>query len=646
MSHETPSDGRSRHDERIEPVGTAAAVDGALRTQRAADLHGRVLALIDAVLAARRGQRRTIEAVHPQRRASALNLVDYVAVRSRDVRSLQRLLSSLGVSSLGRMEAGVMPHLLQVEATLREIAGLDDQAPEIEDLGVGAEDEVLGLEILEERTDALLGPGHDQRRTRIMVTFPSEAADDPRLVRGMAEAGMDVARINCAHDGPEEWARMIEHAKSAEAEIGRPLRVAMDLGGPKLRTGPIEMGPQVEKLKPSRDSLGRVLVPVRLWLSADGAPGPDESAVVPLLDGDWVRRRSAGEIIRTVDTRGSDRRLEVIAASEGGVLLEAHKTIYVCTGLQLVAPDGSEAALGELPPTEQSMRVHDGDTIVLTRAMDPVPAAVESPFRIGCSLPEAFEDVVVGQQVLIDDGKIAAVIRAAGDAEIELEVVRSGPDGAKLKAQKGLNFPDTELSVSALTDQDREHLPFVAEHADIVDMSFVRSAEDARDLLETLDGLGARELDVVLKLETVSGFESLPQMLLEAMRRPGCGVMIARGDLAVEAGFERMAEVQEEMLWLCEAAHVPVIWATQVLESQAKTGLPSRAEITDAAAGQRAECVMLNKGPFIADAIGSLDSILARMDGHASKKADLMRRLSSWQLDGADAPGSQPADRH
>ena len=104
----------------------------------------------------------------------------------------------------------------------------------------------------------------------------------------------------------------------------------------------------------------------------------------------------------------------------------------------------------------------------------------------------------------------------------------------------------------------------------------------------------------MLKIETRRGFENLPAMLLEAMKSPRCAVMIARGDLAVECGFERMAEVQEEILWLCEAAHVPVIWATQVLETLAKEGVPSRAEVTDAAMAHRAECVMLNKGPYIA----------------------------------------------
>ena len=98
------------------------------------------------------------------------------------------------------------------------------------------------------------------------------------------------------------------------------------------------------------------------------------------------------------------------------------------------------------------------------------------------------------------------------------------------------------------------------------------------------------------------------------------GVMIARGDLAVEIGFARLAEIQEEILWLCEAAHVPVIWATQVLENLIKRGMPSRAEITDIAMAERAECVMINKGPFVLDAIAMLDDVVERMRGHQHKK--------------------------
>ncbi len=111
------------------------------------------------------------------------------------------------------------------------------------------------------------------------------------------------------------------------------------------------------------------------------------------------------------------------------------------------------------------------------------------------------------------------------------------------------------------------------------------------------------------------------------MRSRAAGVMIARGDLAIECGYERLAEVQEEILWMSEAAHLPVVWATQVLESLAKNGLPSRSEITDAAMGERAECVMLNKGPFIVEALQTLDDILCRMQSHQDKKTAMLRRL-------------------
>jgi pyruvate kinase len=86
--------------------------------------------------------------------------------------------------------------------------------------------------------------------------------------------------------------------------------------------------------------------------------------------------------------------------------------------------------------------------------------------------------------------------------------------------------------------------------------------------------------------------------------------------LAVEAGYERLAEAQEEIPWIAEAAHLPVISATLILETLAKTGLPSRSEITDAAMGERAECAMLNKGPHVVEAIRVLDNILRRMQAH------------------------------
>jgi pyruvate kinase len=149
---------------------------------------------------------------------------------------------------------------------------------------------------------------------------------------------------------------------------------------------------------------------------------------------------------------------------------------------------------------------------------------------------------------------------------------------------------------------------------------------------------------LVIKVETRLALANLPELIVAAAGRQPTAVMIARGDLAVELGLEQLSETQEQLLWLCEAARVPVVWATQVLDGLLKTGAPSRAETTDAAMAQRAECVMLNKGPHAVDAVRFLDNILHRMDKHVAKKSPLLGPLSRWTkteggLPDADAHG-------
>ena len=176
-----------------------------------------------------------------------------------------------------------------------------------------------------------------------------------------------------------------------------------------------------------------------------------------------------------------------------------------------------------------------------------------------------------------------------------------------------------------IRDIEQTCLAFIAEHADVVNMSFVNSVQDVEDLRAEIDRLGAaHRLGIILKIETQRGFDNLTEILLAAMQTYPIGVMIARGDLAIECGWENMARIQQEIMSLCEAAHVPDIWATQVLENLAKKGLPSRAEITDAATAQRAECVMLNKGPHIRSAIGMLDTILKSTEAYQEKKAPML----------------------
>jgi pyruvate kinase len=568
-------------------------------------------------------------------RDSARNLLHYLALRRHDLRELQTRLSSLGLSSLGRSESCVLPTIDSVLHILHRLRDRHDPAPSPLPPGLAE-----GKTLLHTHTEALLGPEPHPRAVRIMVTTPGEAADDPALVRDLLAAGMDCMRINCAHDAPDAWGRMIAHLRCAEKELGKKCRVLMDLPGPKLRTGALEPGPRVVKWRPQRDLYGRVTRPARIWLTPAEAPQPAPTAAdasLPLPT-DWLARLHKGDRLRFVDARGASRSLRIVQVVGPSRCAASSRTAYVSTGMVLhlsrAGEPDSEATVGELPALVSPIVLKKGETLILTA--DAVPGTEGkrdaqgrqlTPSRIACTLPEVFPHLRHGERVWLDDGKIGGVIRRVHDGEVQVEITQARPKGEKLGADKGINFPDSNLHLPALTPTDLKDLTFVATHTDLVGLSFVHCAEDVIDLQNHLARLGGGRLGVVLKIETRRAFEQLPNVLLAAMRGPCVGVMIARGDLAVECGYERLAELQEEILWICEAAHVPVIWATQVLENLAKDGTPSRAEITDAAMGERAECVMLNKGPHILQAVRVLDDILQRMQGHQHKKRSMLRQL-------------------
>ncbi len=575
--------------------------------------------------------------IHPSYELSARNLLHYLALRSRDLRSLQTRLSHLGLSSLGRCEAHAMASidaLANIVARLGADSALPS-SPRSKCVGIGQ-----GERILERHADALLGPARIDRRVRILLTMPDEAADDAARVEQWIARGMDLARINCAHGTPAQWERIVDNVRRGAERTGRACRIFMDLAGPKLRTGPVEGGPAVAKARPERDALGRVLAPARVWLTAYSAPvaAPADCSVALPVDGSWLAALEAGAQLDFHDAREAERSLRVIKRMRGGVLCECASTSYFVPGLVLRRRNVRGAAaltrIGALPPLQGELRLRQGDRLVLTRSLEPGRAAqldrrgrVLAPARIGCTLPEVFEHVRIGESVWLDDGKLGGRVISTSAEALEVEITSARGLGAKLRADKGINLPDTELALPAFTAKDLGDLPFVVEHADAVALSFVHSPADVQELEARLAELGRPELGIVLKIETRRAFERLPQLLLASMQSPCDGVMIARGDLAVECGFERLAEVQEEILWICEAAHVPVIWATQVLETLAREGRPSRAEITDAASAERAECVMLNKGPHIDQALSALDDILRRMQGHQRKKSAMLRPL-------------------
>ncbi|MGB8408872.1 MAG: pyruvate kinase, partial [Gallionella sp.] len=572
--------------------------------------------------------------------ASAINLVYYLGLRRRDMRSLQVRLAAAGLSSLGRMESHVLANLDAIIDLLRCALGRQPADRILPAAGP------TGAMQLESNTDNLFGKPPLQRRVRIMVTLPSEAADDYSLVKDMLVQGMDCARINCAHDTPDTWARMIAQISQARRETGRHCRILMDLGGPKLRTGEIAQGPAVLKWKPQRDLFGNVVAPARIWLYPESdltaSPAPAD-ACLP-VNGDWLAKISPRDIIELTDARGSLRTLQLVEQVGTGFWAESAQTAYVTPGIELkllrVSTSGHPrrvsrtGMVGALPPLPEVIRLHIGDELTITS--DPLPGKPAQfdangrllrTARIACSLPEVFLSVQPGERILIDDGRIGGVIRSVSKSRIVAEITQAREGGEKLLANKGINLPDSRLALNGLTGQDIEHLEFVARHADMVGLSFVRYPADIELLHMHLKRLKAEKLGIVIKIETRAAFDNFPELLFSLMHSPTIGVMIARGDLAVECGYERLAELQEEILWLAEAARLPVIWATQVLEELSKSGKPSRAEITDAAMGVRAECVMLNKGAHIIEAIKTLDDILHRMQAHQQKKSSLLRRL-------------------
>lgn len=598
-----------------------------------------LLAIRSEIISETARSARLLELVHPNFRESARNLLHYLALRRRDVRPLQTRLAALGLSSLGRAESHVLANIDAVLEAAHKLAEKPWERPPTEKLAVDYE---RGKELLAQHADELLGTFTPGRSVRIMVTLPGESADNYALIRDLILQGMECVRINCAHDDAAAWSKMIGHVHRAERELGRECRVVMDLAGPKLRTGPLSHGARVVKIKPKRDVFGNVKFPARVWLTSASAPAqaptmPDVTLPVPP---EWLARlRGSGEI-RLTDARGAKRALSVVDVTADGCWAEAQDTSYIVPGTELLFADceaeetSAAAAVGELPARENFITLRVGDELILTRSLEPGRQAtvdsagrVLTPATIGCTIPEVFEDIKAGEPIWFDDGKIGGVIELSEKEKARVRITHAGIEGSRLRPDKGINFPESHLSVSALTEKDISDLEFVCRNADAVGLSFANSAKDVERIQDRIDGCGEKQPAIILKIETQRGFEHLPDMLLSAMQAPRCGVMIARGDLAVECGFERLAEVQEEILWICEAAHVPVIWATQVLETLAKKGMPSRAEITDAAMGHRAECVMLNKGPHVLHAVRSLDDILRRMQAHQTKKQAMLREL-------------------
>ncbi len=578
--------------------------------------------------------------VHPAFGDSARNLLHYVALRQSDISQLQESLASLGLSTLERAERDVLGSIAAISGLLQSLGGseVNGRLPSIP---------VLTLSDLSASShkQAILGPHPDGRDVSIMVTLPTEAAQNATLVAEMIAAGMNVARINCARDDASVWAGMVANIRTTSAAAEVECRILMDLAGPKLRTGALRPGPRVLHIRPRRDALGRVVAPRRIRFMPDDLLQRGTKAALVPVPVECIEIAEPGDEFVFKDTRGKKRCLKVVEKDAKGLVLESFKGAYIASGtkLRLIRQRTGETLkfrVGALPAIEQPLLLRVGDKLVLHRSNIPGAPAKEDAdgqitqsAHIACQQPAVFQFVEPGDPVSLNDGKIAGVVRAVDSDEMHVEITKAKPTGSNLRANRGINFPGSDIRLPGLTDQDKVNLAFAAENADAVSLSFVREPEDIKLLQQALLPYPDRKLGVVIKIETKRGFENLPWLLLTAMQSYPAGVMIARGDLAVECGWERLAEIQEEILWFCEAAQVPVMWATQVLEGITKKGQASRAEISDAAMAQRADCVMLNKGPYVLAAIRMLDDILRRMQKHQYKKTARMQKLGVADID-------------
>lgn len=307
------------------------------------------------------------------------------------------------------------------------------------------------------------------RRTRILTTL-GPASDTAETIRALLDAGTDAFRLNFSHGTAAGHAETCQRIRAAAKAAGRHVSVMADLGGPKIRIGPVP---------------------------------------VPLALGD------------------------------GETLSIEHGTF-----------DGS-------------------------------------PGRVSCSFDALFTSVVVGQRLLLDDGRIELDVTAVSPGRIETRVVAGG----LLESHKGINLPGGAIRASALTPKDAEDLrAAIAMGVDMAALSFVQSADDVSAARAVAASAGAPDLPIIAKIEKPAAVECVEEILKVAD-----GLLVARGDLGIELPLETLPAVQKRLVLAARRVGVPVIVATQVLESMRVEPRPTRAEVTDAAhaVDEGADAIML-----------------------------------------------------
>jgi len=521
---------------------------------------------------------------------------------------LQDRLTLIGLSSLGRSQGYILNAIEKNLYILSKMLDKKDFEPKESSLDFNAA-QILTLQnikIFEQNSS------DDRYKTKIMVTLPTIAAYDEELIPSLVASYVSVLRINTAHDTPREWKLMAQKIQQANSALNRSVKIYVDLAGPKIRTG--EIVKVIQDFKIGSKKSPEMIELVQKELGVTDRVFEGEICATLAVESEFFYRASQNEHIEIYDPIKDKVFLFEVITFNGKLCFIADKKVTINQNSVLQITDYKDrykSKLYNFVKKPQDIFLFQGDRIIIT----PHNILGQKDYKgydaiIGCTNKEVFKFVNIGDEIFIDDGTIGCRVIETIELGLVCEVFAVKTTGKRLKEQKGINFPSSNLQIEAITKEDIENIKHTIEYADIYGISFAQSADDVIKLQQILNEYNRNEIAIVSKIETKMAVENLGKILMQLLQSKNYGIMIARGDLAVEVGFENLAYIQEEIFDMCEAAHVPVIYATQILEGKMKNNIPSRAEVTDAAYAQRADCVMLNKGPFVLETLEVLKQIL------------------------------------
>ena len=222
---------------------------------------------------------------------------------------------------------------------------------------------------------------------------------------------------------------------------------------------------------------------------------------------------------------------------------------------------------------------------------------------ISCNFSGDFESCRTGEIVRLDDSRFEAIIEKTGKERILVNMAKVGPSQSELSIGKGINFQQSDLGISGLTAKDRNDLASVVHLEGILCFSFVRTARDVANIKKEIEKHRPASMPIVIKIETFQAIQNLAEIILAAMRFPKVAILIARGDLVSECGWMALPEIQFQIEKYARAAHLPIILATEILESFNQTGQHTRPEMIDLHVAQNYDCILLNKGENLFEVI-------------------------------------------